>query len=32
MINPYLKDGVLLASENLNDGENKFIEMTKTTE
>ena len=32
MINPYLKDGVLLVSENLNDPENKFIEMTKTTE
>ena len=32
MINPYLKDGVLLVTENLNDSENKFIEMAKTTE
>ena len=32
MINPYLKDGVLLVTENLNDPENKFIEMTKTNE
>ena len=30
MINPYLKDGVLLATENLNDSENEFIEMNKT--
>ena len=32
MINPYLKDGVLLVTESLNDPENKFIEMTKTNE
>ena len=32
MINPYLKDGILLVSENLNNEENKFIEMAKTTE
>ena len=32
MINPYLKDGVLLVSENLNEEENKFIEMAKTIE
>ena len=32
MINPYLKDGVLLVTENLNDSENKFIEMAETTE
>ena len=32
MINPYLKDGVFLVTENLNDPENKFIEMAKTTE
>ena len=31
IINPYLKDGVLLVTENLNDPENKFIEMAKTT-
>ena len=30
MINPYLKDGILLVTENLNDPENKFIEMAKT--
>ena len=32
IINPYLKDGILLVTENLNDPENKFIEMAKTTE
>ena len=29
MINPYLKDGILLVTENLNFPENKFIEMAK---
>ena len=32
MVNPYLKDGVLLVTENLNDPEYKFIEMAKTIE
>jgi len=32
MINPYLKDGVFLVTENLNDSENIFIEMSKTNE
>ena len=31
MINPYLKDGVFLVTENLNDSENTFIEMSKTS-
>ena len=30
IINPYLKDGILLVTENLNDENNNFIEMAKT--
>lgn len=30
IINPYLKDGILLVTENLNDEKNNFIEMSKT--
>ena len=29
MINPYLKDGILLVTENLNDQDNMFFEMAK---
>ena len=32
MVNPYLKDSVLLVTENLNEPEYKFIEMVKTIE
>ena len=31
MVNPYLKDGILLVTENLNDHDNSFFEMSKTT-
>ena len=30
MVNPYLKDGVLIVTENLNNTDNIFIEMSKT--